>query len=97
MTAPTEPRFRPGQPVRVADREAIGHCRTPFFLRGHRGIVDEIVGHYRNPEQLAYHKPGLPRKFLYRIRFDQKALWPDYAQPDEVVADIFEHWLDPVE
>ncbi|MFN6953464.1 MAG: SH3-like domain-containing protein [Acetobacteraceae bacterium] len=83
----------PGTAVRVADRPAFGHCRTPFYLRGRRGVVTEFAGRFRNPEQLAYHRPGLPALPLYRVRFPYVA--PDGTETtDEIVADIYGHWLE---
>jgi hypothetical protein len=31
------------------------------------------------------------------VRFGQRELWPDYAGPegDTLVADLYEHWLEP--
>jgi nitrile hydratase len=91
--------FAAGEAVRVAARPVVGHCRTPFYLRGKRGVIADVHGRFRNPEQLAYHKPGLPAPVLYKVRFDQAELWPDYggAPGDHVEADIYEHWLEPVE
>lgn len=90
-------RFDVGDRVRVRTDRVPGHVRTPFYLRGRHGEVEEVVGDFRNPEQLAYHKPGLPLCALYRVRFVQKKVWPDYAgKADDVVeADLFDHWLDP--
>lgn len=91
-------RFRPGEKVRVAARyPAEGHIRTPFYIRGKTGTVERICGQYRNPEELAYGKPGEPAKVLYRVRFDQAHVWPDYrGNPnDKVDVEIFEHWLEP--
>lgn len=94
-----EARFKPGDAVRVALRGAEGHCRTPFYLRGKTGVVDQVIGRFRNPELLAYHKPGLPMRMLYRVRFPQQTVWDGYAGPpgDAVQADILEHWLEPAE
>lgn len=91
-----EPRFTPGQRVRIAYRNASGHCRTPFYLRGKPGVIETLIGRFRNPEQLAYHRPGLPMNYLYRVSFEQSALWRDYQGQgdDQVAADIFEHWLE---
>ena len=99
--APTDipaPVFAPGQRVTVAQRPSLGHCRTPFYLRGHSGTVVEVTGQFRDPERLAYHKPGLPQRYLYRIRFRQADLWSDYhgTATDNLDADIFEHWLEPM-
>ncbi|MFO7297863.1 MAG: nitrile hydratase [Proteobacteria bacterium] len=94
MSAPA-PRFRIGDVVRVDSRMALGHCRTPFFLRGKTGVIVGIQGAFHDPEKLAYHKPGLPRQVLYKVRFKQSDLWPNYrGKPhDHLEADIYEHWL----
>jgi nitrile hydratase len=65
-------------------------------LRGKPGVVETVHGAFRNPEELAYGKEGLPKKPLYLVRFLQKDVWPDYqgAPTDTVSADIYEHWLD---
>ncbi|HMD03017.1 MAG TPA: SH3-like domain-containing protein, partial [Candidatus Baltobacteraceae bacterium] len=71
-------RFAPGDAVRVADREPAGHVRTPRYVRGKRGVVERICGAFRNPEELAlgiYDGVAGP---LYRVRFAQRDLWPDY-------------------
>ncbi|MEM8813200.1 MAG: SH3-like domain-containing protein [Pseudomonadota bacterium] len=94
-----ETSFEPGARVRVSDRASLGHCRTPFYLRGRAGIVIGIAGRFKDPERLAYHKPGLPVRTLYRVRFAQKDLWPGYDDRanDDIEADIFDHWLEPEE
>lgn len=94
--AVTAQRFRPGQTVHVIERPALGHCRTPWYLRGKRGVVASVQGAYRDPERLAYHKPGLPSQVLYKVRFLQRELWPDYPGPasDHLEADIYEGWLE---
>jgi nitrile hydratase subunit beta len=93
----TASRFAPGTAVRVADHAALGHCRTPWYLRGKSGVVAAVQGAFRNPEQLAYHKPGLPAQVLYKVRFVQSAVWDGYGGPpgDHLEADIYEHWLEP--
>lgn len=76
-----------------------GHCRTPWYLRGKEGVVEIGLGAFRNPEELAYHRDGLPEIELYRVRFRQARLWPDYggSSSDTLLADIYEHWLEPAE
>lgn len=90
-------RFAPGATVRVVDRPALGHCRTPVYLRGQCGTVVSLGGHFRDPEKLAYHRPGFPARYLYRVRFPQTALWQNATEAceDTLIADIFEHWLEP--
>jgi nitrile hydratase len=89
-------RFAPGANVRVRAAFPPGHIRTPYFLRGKKGVIDSLAGEFPNPEELAYGRTGLPRLALYRVVFRQPDLWPSYAgaAEDTVIADIFEHWLD---
>jgi nitrile hydratase subunit beta len=87
----TTPTFKPGDVVRVAARASLGHCRTPWYLRGKTGVVTEVQGQFRDPERLAYHRSGLPAQVLYKVRFAQRKLWPTY----QLEADIYEPWLLP--
>jgi nitrile hydratase subunit beta len=88
--------FAPGDKVRVATRPVLGHCRTPWYLRGKVGVVASVQGAFRDPERLAYHKPGLPAQTLYKVRFRQSDLWRRYPGPagDHLEADIYEGWLE---
>jgi nitrile hydratase subunit beta len=91
-------RFKNGDPVCVDDRPPEGHCRTPWYLRGKSGVIVEPLGCFRDPERLAYHKPGFPGQHLYTIRFKQTDLWPQYAGPagDHLETDLTENWLFPI-
>ena len=90
-------RFKPGDAVLVDDRPVLGHCRTPWYLRGRRGVVAEVQGMFRDPERLAYHRPGWPAQMFYKVRFRQSDLWPGYkgAVGDQLDADLAENWLKP--
>lgn len=92
-----EARFKVGEKVRVMKAYPPGHIRTPFYIRGHTGVVERICGAFPNPEELAQMRDGLPAKPLYRVRFRQKEVWPDYRGPDGDVVEIeiYEHWLEP--
>jgi nitrile hydratase len=59
-------------------------------------VVERLCGEFANPEELAYARDGLPRRPLYRVRFLQRELWPDYAgrDTDTVDIEIYEHWLE---
>ena len=94
-TAPM--RFAIGDSVLVDDRPAVGHCRTPSFVRGRVGIIAEVHGGFRDPERLAYHRPGLPALTLYKVRFKQSDIWTDYKGPadDDLEVDIYDNWLSP--
>lgn len=90
-------RFAPGDAVLVPQRAVLGHCRTPWYVRGKRGVVSLVHGNFRDPERLAYHRPGLPPQVLYKVRFRQRDIWQDYPGPagDHIEVDIYEHWLEP--
>jgi len=95
--SPPAPPFRAGDFVRVRDDEAPGHVRTPSYIRGRSGVVERLCGAFANPEDLAYGRPGLPPRPLYRVRFLQHDVWPDYrGHPgDTLDVEVFEHWLEP--
>ena len=56
-----------------------------------------LCGAFANPEELAYNRPGMPEQPLYRVRFRQRELWPDYrgAAHDTIEIEIYQHWLEP--
>jgi nitrile hydratase len=91
------PRFRPGDAVTVRRAYPPGHIRTPHYIRGKSGVVERICGSFANPEELAYGRNGLPPQPLYRVRFAQSQVWPDYAGAagDTIDIEIYEHWLEP--
>ena len=94
---PVAPRFHVGDRVCVRAADPPGHVRTPYYTRGHCGVVEANAGSFANPEELAYGRSGEPPIPLYHVRFQQRELWPDYAGAagDSIVVDIFEHWLEP--
>jgi hypothetical protein len=93
------PRFAPGAPVRISDRHSHGHCRTPHYLRGQTGEIVAVEGCFRDPERIAYNRPGLPPQYLYRVRFAQSDLWSPYPgeKTDMLEANIYENWLEPAQ
>lgn len=92
-----KPRFAVGDAVAVRVAYPPGHIRTPYYIRGMRGVVERVCGEFANPEELAFGRDGLPERPLYRVRFRQRQVWPDYAgMPEDTVdVEIFEHWLEP--
>ena len=89
--------FAAGDRVHVRWADPPGHLRTPFYVRGKSGVVERYLGDFANPEELAYGRSGLPSQPLYRVRFRQADVWPDYAGPpaDTVDIEIYQHWLEP--
>ena len=92
------PDFAPGAHVRVKDDwpETRGpvHIRTPHYLRGMQGIVARRLGTFANPEDLAFARPADLRA-LYHVTFAQPAVWQEGRMGDELLVEIFEHWLEP--
>ena len=90
--------FNPGDQIIVREEYPIGHFRTPMYVRGNRGIVVRYLGHFDNPEPLAYClKTNLLA--LFKVRFRQFDLWPDYAgsAADTLELDLYENWLKEVD
>jgi Nitrile hydratase beta subunit, C-terminal len=89
--------FASGAQVRVKDDwpETRGpvHVRTPHYLRGMSGTVVRQLGAYPNPEDLAFARPATMRP-LYHVRFDQPAVWHEGRTGDELLVEIYEHWLE---
>jgi len=92
-------RFKSGDRVRVLKMFPLGHVRTPWYIRGKSGVVERLCGAYPNPEELAYRRSGLPAQPLYRVRFLQSDVWPDYrgGAADTVDLEIYQHWLEPAQ
>ena len=90
-------KFNPGDTVRVRVGTPPTHFRTPSYIQGRVGTVAAVHGEFRNPESLAHGGDGLPKQFLYLVRFDQTEVWKAYshASKDTLLIDIYEHWLEP--
>ena len=89
--------FQVGDLVKVNRMFPLGHIRTPRYIMGQTGQVSQVVGEFANPEELAYGRKGLPKKMLYRVRFDQASIWPGYrgGPQDKLEIELYEHWLTP--
>ncbi len=89
--------FAVGASVRVRLAWPPGHVRAPAYIRGRIGTVAANLGPYPNPEEIAFRRSGLPGSLLYRVRFRQTDVWPDYrgATGDTLDVEIYHHWLEP--
>ncbi len=89
--------FSAGETVRVKDEwpELNGpvHIRTPHYVRGVVGEVVRWLGDFPNPEDLAFARPA-ERQPLYHVRFQKGAIWPEAKPDDELLVEIFGHWLE---
>ena len=90
-------RFQPGDLVRVRIDTPPSHFRTPTYIQGKVGVIETVYGAFRNPESLAYGGDGLPKQALYLVRFEQTHIWDQYnaGARDQLLIDIYEHWLEP--
>ena len=91
-------RFKTGDRVVVKAQNPPGHIRTPMYLRGKRGVILRDYGAWKNPEQLAYGRDGLPAQVNYWVQFRMDEIWGSKgktATNDTVAAEIYEHWLEP--
>ena len=91
--------FSSGQKVRVRldwpETRGPCHIRTPHYLRGEPGVVVRHLGDYPNPEDLAFARPAEMRP-LYHVAFDQTTVWRSGRAGDELLVEIYEHWLEPL-
>lgn len=87
--------YQIGDTVMVREAYPPGHVRTPFFIRGKTGIIEQVVGRYKNPEELAYGRGDVDQLMLYRVKFSQSDVWQNYDGPsgDSLIVDIYENWL----
>jgi len=97
------PRFHKGDKVRVKQHASPlewkrPHIRTPGYIYGVKGEIERICGCHGDPSFLAF---GLeaPTVQLYRVRFQQKDIWPEhhFHSNDVVEVEVYEHWLEPAE
>src|SRR5260370_30109280 len=91
-----EVNYKVGGKGRVRKAYPRGDGGTPFYIRGHVGSIERLCGSFPNPEELAQMRDGLPAQPLYRVRFLQNEVWPDYrgSPADVVEIEIFQHWLE---
>ena len=89
----------PGTRVRVKldwpETRGPCHIRTPHYVRGEVGVVERHLGYFPNPEDLAFARPA-PKRVLYHVVFERPPLWHEGEAGDDVLVEIFEHWLQPV-
>ncbi len=96
-SAKGEAEFKVGDRVTVRRMFPLGHIRTPRYIMGLTGEICHVIKEFPNPEELAYGRNGLPKKMLYRVRFRQCDVWPDYSgnPADTLEIEIYGHWLMP--
>ena len=89
--------FEIGDRVMVKAENPGGSSRTPFFIRGKKGVVVYNHGPAGNPRDLSYGGTGEPKLPLYGVSFHMAHLYdedPDFLH-DRVIVDVWEDWLEP--
>ena len=88
-------KYKINDEVIVDSRSSTGHCRTPAYIRGKKGIIERICGRFPNPEEIALCKKNPKIVTLYRCRFKQMDVWVNYSgkDSDTIELEIYEHWL----
>jgi nitrile hydratase len=63
------------------------------------GKIERICGMFENPEELAFGRLGGDKKVLYRVRFSQCDIWPDFggAKNDKIDIELYDFWLENLE
>lgn len=90
----SEPRFAPGDCVRVREWHSPGHTRCPRYVRGKTGVVVRVDGIYSVPDVEAH---SSARRFepTYSVRFDAAGLWQDGQRGVSVNVDLWDSYLEP--
>jgi nitrile hydratase len=95
MKPAPEPRFAPGQDVRVRRMHPPGHTRSPRYVRGAVGSVKAVRGADRLPD-LAVDGRQVEPEPVYSVAFDSRELWgPDEEASWTVLLDLWESYLEP--
>jgi len=98
-TSTQEQLFSEGAYVKVKPEDLVTkwckpHVRVPGYIFGLVGQIDSLAGKFGDPESIGWGQPASPQP-VYRVRFQQLHLWPEYSgnSEDTVDAEIFQSWL----
>ncbi len=91
------PKYEIGQRVKVLSQVPGGTTRTPFFVRGKKGVIVYSHGPVGNPRELSFGNRNAPKVPLYGVSFHMAHLYdedPDVVI-DRIIVDVWEDWLIP--
>lgn len=92
-----KPIFKPGDPIRIADRWPIGHYRVPRYLRRKLGRIESVIEPaFIDNEEEGFGRNAGSKRHYYRIAFPMTELWPNYAgsPKDGLRIEVCESWLE---
>jgi hypothetical protein len=93
------PVFQTGDPIQIRTRTPIGHYRVPIYLRGKKGIVEQVIESTAvDNEEEGYGRNAGKRLHYYRVAISLKEIWPDYvgSPRDGLHVEVFETWLERI-
>ena len=67
-----------GERIIVDKRHSTGHCRTPSYIRGKKGVIERICGDFPNPEQIVLGIKDPEIITLYRCQFLLEDVFKNY-------------------
>lgn len=93
-TVADPPRFAVGQAVQAKNMQPEHHTRLPGYLRGHRGVIDQVQPAAVLPDTNALFLGENPQH-VYTVRFDSRELWGADAEPFTLTNELYEGYLEP--
>ncbi len=87
--------FAAGDRVRAKTISPPTHTRLPYYVRGHAGSVERVLGFHVFPDSNAIGAGENPQ-WLYTVTFDGRELWGNDSDPNlKVSVDAWEPYLEP--
>ncbi len=93
-----EPRFKPGDRVRICVRYPVGHYRVPRYVRGKCAMIESVIRPAAvNNEEEGFGRNAGSKLHYYRVAIPLTALWTGYKGPaeDNLRIEVYETWLEP--
>ena len=92
--ASTPALFAAGDRVLARDIHPAGHTRLPHYVRGHRGLIERVLGCHVFPDSNASGEGENPQ-WLYTVTFEGRDLWGDDGDRSlRVSVDAWEPYLE---
>lgn len=92
-----EPRFKPGQTVRVNNYHPSGHTRSARYMRGKQGVVERVYDSFVFPDTNSKLEGENPQH-VYNVRFEAQEVWgTETSERNETIYfDFWEPYLETV-
>jgi nitrile hydratase len=93
-----QPKFTPGDRVRVRNLNPQGHTRCARYLRGKEGVIERVFGAFVFPDTNARDEGENPQP-VYNVRFTATEVWgPAEDREDHTIRfDLWEPYLEAAE